>query len=363
MRKNFLIVFSIFTSLLVNAQKLKWTQVAPGVWKGIIGTPENYDLIKASGAKPDTAAIRKLGKATFPLNTAGVNGLIRDGRTNLRFPLEKDEQLYGFGLNFQTVHQRGKILQLHVDHYGGKDNGRTHAPTPFYVSSNGYGVFINSARYITVYAGTGVRKDSEHPPVEKDRNTDKSWSSRPYSDAVEILVPAAGVEVYVFAGPTPLDAVRRFNLFNGGGVLPPRWGLGFTQRVKSLYTAEDVKKEADAFKEKGFPLDFIGLEPGWQSKAYPGTFEWDKKRYPEPAKFVKEMQEKGIRLNLWINPYVSKDAVFYKRIAPFTASHTVWVGAVPDFNTKEARSIFFDQLKVNQVDIGVSGYKIDEVDG
>jgi hypothetical protein len=72
--------------------------------------------------------------------------------------------LYGFGLNFQTVHQRGKILQLHMDHYGGKDNGRTHAPTPFYVSSKGYGVFINSARYINVYAGSGVRRQQKPPP-------------------------------------------------------------------------------------------------------------------------------------------------------------------------------------------------------
>ena len=138
----------------------------------------------------------------------------------------------------------------------------------------------------------------------------RSWSSRPYSDAVEILVPAAGVEVYVFAGPTTLDAVRRFNLFNGGGPLPPRWGLGFTQRVRSLFTADEVKAEADSFKLKGYPLDFIGLEPGWQSKSYPGTFEWDKKRYPEPEKFVKEMMDRNIRLNLWINPYVSKASFF-----------------------------------------------------
>ena len=192
----------------------------------------------------------------FPFLQNDIAGTISDGKTYLRFPLEKEEQLYGFGLNFQTVHQRGKILQLHVDHYGGKDNGRTHAPVPFYVSSKGYGVFINSARYINVYAGTGVRKDSKNPPVEKDRNTDKSWSSRPYSDAVEIVVPAAGVEVYVFAGPTALDAVRRFNLFNGGGVLPPRWGLGFTQRVKSLFTAEEVKKEANAFCRKRISAGF-----------------------------------------------------------------------------------------------------------
>ena len=365
--KNKCALLLVFYSVICQGQRSQyaptWTQVAQGVWQAKIGTPESYDLLKASGAAPYKEGLSKMPDLNFPLVQSEITGQVADGKTYLRFPLVKEEQLYGFGLNFQTVHQRGRIMQLHMDHYGGKDNGRTHAPVPFYVSSGGYGVFINSARYINVYAGSGVRKDSKNPPVEKDRNTDKSWSSRPYSDAVEIVVPAGGVEVYVFAGPTALDAVRRFNLYNGGGVLPPRWGLGFTQRVRSLFTAEEVKAEADAFKEKGYPLDFIGLEPGWQSKAYPGTFEWDKKRYPDPQKFVKEMRDKGIRLNLWINPYISKDASFYKTIEPFTGSHTVWTGAVPDFTIPEAQKIFFRQLQQNQVDIGVSGYKIDEVDG
>jgi alpha-glucosidase (family GH31 glycosyl hydrolase) len=362
LRVSLFLLFA-FVVLQLDAQQITWKEIYPGVWKGVVGKPENYDLLKASGAQANRDALNKIGKTSFPLSQSDINGELQDGKTFLRFPLQKEEQLYGFGLNFQTVHQRGKILELRVDHYGGKDNGRTHAPTPFYVSSNGYGVFINSARYLTVYAGSGVRKDSKNAPVEKDRNTDKTWSSRPYSDAVEIVVPASGVEVYVFGGPTALNAIQRFNLFNGGGVLPPRWGLGFTQRVKSLYTADEVEKEADAFKEKGYPLDFIGLEPGWQSKAYPGTFEWDKSRYPNPQGFVKTMLDKGIRLNLWINPYISKDASFYKQIEPYTGSHTVWTGAVPDFNTQQARKIFFDQLENDQVKIGVSGYKIDEVDG
>ena len=345
------------------AQNFVWTEVAPGVWKGVVGKPEIYDLLKAAGSTPNKDALGKMPKANFPLTAGDIDGTITDGKTYLRFPLVKDEQLYGFGLNFQTIHQRGKILQLHMDHYGGRDNGRTHAPVPFYVSSNGYGVLINSARYINVYAGSGVRRDSKNPPVEKDRNLDKSWTSRPYSDAVEILVPAQGVEVYVFAGPTAMDAVRRYNLFQGGGVLPPRWGLGFTQRVRTLFNTDSVKAEVKAFKERGYPLDYVGLEPGWQSKAYPGTFEWDKKRFPDPQKFVKEMLDQGIRLNLWINPYVSKQASIYKGLEPYFGSHTVWVGAVPDFTIPEARKIFFDQLKKDQIDIGVSGYKIDEVDG
>ena len=362
-KRLLLVVFLAFEITNVHAQDISWTETAPGVWKATAGVPENYDLLKASGATPNREALSAITQASFPLSQPDISIKVVDGKTYLRFPLQKEEQLFGFGLNFQTVHQRGKILQLHVDHYGGKDNGRTHAPTPFYVSSKGYGVFINSARYLTVYAGTGVRVESKNAPVAKDRNTDKSWNSRPYSDAVEILVPAAGVEVYVFGGPTALDAVKRFNLFNGGGCLPPRWGLGFTQRVKSLYTAEEVKKEVTAFREKGFPLDFIGLEPGWQSKSYPCTFSWDSVRYPDPAGFVQGLLKENIRVNLWTNPYVSPDAPFYKAIVPFSGSHTVWNGLVPDFTQEQARKLFFDQLQRDQVSKGVSGYKIDEVDG
>ena len=264
---------------------------------------------------------------------------------------------------FQTVHQRGKILNLHVDHYGGRDNGRTHAPVPFYISSSGYGVLINSARYLTVYAGSGARKDSPNAPVAKDRNLDKTWTSAPYSDAVSILVPASGAEIYLFAGPTPMDVVRRYNLLCGGGTLPPRWGLGFTQRTKKLYTAEDVKNEADEFEQRGFPLDFIGLEPGWQSKAYPCTFEWDATRYPDPAGFVKDMLAKGVRINLWTNPYVSPDSKIYKEMYPVSGSHTVWCGIVPDLAGEKARKIWMDKLEQEHVNIGVSGYKVDEVDG
>jgi alpha-D-xyloside xylohydrolase len=361
-RISFVLFFSV-TVLIVYAQNIAWTEVAPGVWKGIVGKPEEYDLLKAAGVAPNIEALARMGKTDFPLQQQEISGKVVDGKVALSFPLDKKEQIFGFGLNFQTVHQRGKILQLHVDNFAGKDNGRTHAPTPFYVSSNGYGVFINAARYITVYAGTAVKRDSKNPPEAKDRNLDKTWTSRPYSDAVEIMVPAAGTEVYVFGGPTALEAVSRYNLFNGGGALPPRWGLGFTQRVQRLYTADMVEKEAQDFEEKGYPLDFIGLEPGWQSKSYPCTLEWDSTRFPQPQKFVQDMLKRGIRLNLWTNPYVSPQASIYEKIKPFTGSHTVWVGAVPDMTTPQAREQFFGQLKKSQIDIGVGGYKFDEVDG
>lgn len=287
-------------------------------------------VIECFGKDAVERGFTRLPAVTLPALADEITATLNDGKTYITIPLQRQEQLYGFGLNFKTVHQRGRILNLHVDHYGGKDDGRTHAPVPFYVSSCGYGILINSARYLTVYAGSGSRKDSPDAPVAKDRNTDKTWSANPYSDAVSVLVPAPGVEIYLFAGPQPMDVVRRYNLFCGGGTLPPRWGLGFTHRTPSLYTADQVKQEAEEFERRGYPLDFIGLEPGWQSKSYPCTFEWDKQRFPQPKAFVDEMKKRGIRINLWTNPYVSPESDIYEQMFPLSGSHTVWCGIVPD---------------------------------
>ena len=363
MKKKLILGALALLMLLPAKAQITWQQVEPGVWKGVVGTPESYSLLNVSGATPLKEGFTPLPEVTLPALANEIVGAVQDGKTSLRIPLQRKEQLYGFGLNFQTVHQRGKILDLRVDHYGGKDNGRTHAPVPFYISNLGYGVFVNSARYLTVYAGSGARKDSPNAPVAKDRNTDKTWSASPYSDAVSILVPAPGAEIYIFAGPTPMDVVRRYNLFCGGGTLPPRWGLGFTQRTQKLYTAEDVEKEADEFERQGYPLDFIGLEPGWQSKAYPCTFEWDKTRFANPAGFVKDMLDKGVRINLWTNPYVSAESGVYKEMYPVSGSHTVWCGIVPDLAGEKARQLWKDKLEKEHINIGVSGYKIDEVDG
>jgi alpha-D-xyloside xylohydrolase len=364
--RNFLIHAVLLAVIYPSAglcQSQDWEEVAPGVWRGRIGNPEMLDFITVADPQPNIDALNELPDVKIPGQPKQLVSTFHDQSLYLRFPLEKEEQLFGFGLNFKTIHQRGRVLTLHVDHYGGKDNGRTHAPVPFFVSSRGYGVFINSTRYLKIWAGTAVRKDSDHPPIVYDRNTDKDWTARPYSDAVEILVPAEGVEVYLFAGPTSLDVVKRYNLYMGGGCLPPRWGLGFTHRVHRLYSAEDVNNEIKEFNERDFPLDFIGLEPGWQSASYPCTFEWSPDRFPEPEKFVSDLLEQGIRLNLWTNPFVSPASPMYNEIKEYTGSHTVWNGLVPDLYTDEAGKILMDQFEISQVDIGVSGYKIDEVDG
>ncbi len=363
-RKMYFLSIILCAVLNASAQSIpEWKMIHPGIWKAVIGKPDAMTLLSIADVTPNIEAMAKLPRGSFPLPQGEISMSVVDHKTYLRFPLEKGEQLYGLGLNFKNVNQRGKIFNLHVDHYNGEDNGRTHAPVPFYVSSNGYGVLIDAARYITVYAGTGVRTDTKNPPELLDRNTSKNWKAHPYSDAVEMLVPADGVAVYVFEGPTPMQVVQRYNLMNGGGYLPPKWGLGFTQRVPTLYSQTDILKEVQQFKEHAFPLDFIGVEPGWQSMAYPCTFEWDKTRFPNPKSFIDSLSAQGIRSNLWMNPYVSPVGSLYPKLKPLSASHTVWNGIIPDITIPKTQEILKDHFIKQHLSLGVSGYKMDETDG
>lgn len=341
----------------------EWKNETPGVWTTIVGTPESYDLLSSTGTMPRLEALGRKSEKAFPLDTSRVKIKVVDGKTYLTFPLTPDEQIYGLGLQFKSVGRRGQIMRLHMDHYGNQDNGRTHAPVPFFVSSEGYGVLINSARYIDVWVGTGVRADSPTPPPALDRNTDPAWNPQPYSDNLEVLVPAEGVELVLFSGENMLDVVSRFNLWCGGGFIPPKWGLGFWQRTPTLFSDSMVRAEVEAFTEHDFPLDVIGLEPGWHSKAYPCSFEWDSTRFPDPAGFAAEMEERGVKLNLWCNPYIAPETKLYDSLTPFAGTHTVWCGIVPDYTLQEPRELFKRHIDREQLALGVGGYKMDEVDG
>ncbi|GAA5221264.1 glycoside hydrolase family 31 protein [Membranihabitans marinus] len=338
---------------------LEWEEVLPGVWKAKFGSMGLNPLDYAS--PPNHTALDALSHSDFPFNRDSTFSLLTSNRASIRLPLDSSEKIYGLGLEFEGINRRGNVYTLKVDHYGGI-KGYTHAPVPFYISSKGYGVLINSAHRVKIHVGVGNRKDSKRPEVI-DRTTGKNWAARPVSDAIEASVQGGGLEIFVFTGQSPLEVVQRYNLFCGGGVLPPKWGLGFWHRMHTKSSADDVLKEISDFKKYDFPLSVIGLEPGWQNFAYPCSYDWDENRFPDPEKFLNTLDKEGIKVNLWENPYVAPSSTMFNDIKPYTGSHTVWLGEVPDYTMIEAQRVMLNHHQKNHLDIGVSGYKFDELDG
>ena len=99
-----------------------------------------------------------MAAATFPFSQNDIAGMINDGKTYLRFPLEKEEQLYGFGLNFQTVISAERycnciwiimaeeIMDVRMRQY------------LFMFRQKDMVYLLIQPRYINVYAGSGVEK-------------------------------------------------------------------------------------------------------------------------------------------------------------------------------------------------------------
>lgn len=343
-----------------------WEECASGIWRMKAGAAGRNAASPLSivGAAPMREAIASIPVAEPPFRAEQFEmETLTDGSILLSHPLDDSEKLYGAGLQFMRSNQRGRTRYLRVNSDPKQDTGETHAPVPFYVSDRGYGLLIDTARVVTLHLGSTMRLEETKEGEIKDRNRDKGWKATLRSERAELRLPAEGADIYVFAGPTLADAVRRYNLFCGGGVLPPKWGLGFWHRVPTLYSQDEALREARAYREKDYPCDVIGLEPGWHSRSYPATNEWDSERFPDPASFLSRMKEEGFRVNLWEHPYLSPEAEMYGKLLPLSGSHTVWGGIAPDYTLTEAQSLYKEQHLNAHIGIGVSGYKLDECDG
>ncbi len=344
-------------------------QVHPGVWKFTLGVPEQITPVSSRHYPPAADGLRKLGTLhDTPVTPEGVpskRGFL------VRLPLAPGEIVYGLGLQLQSFIQRGLNKKLRVNADPRIDSGDSHAPVPFYVTTQGYGVLVDTARYATFYCGS-TRHVGEPPSTAGAANPDGPtagdlpavFRERGMGEKGEILVEipeAGGVDVYVFGGPTMRAAVQRYNLFSGGGALPPRWGLGMWYRCDGRFNQQEVLKMGADLRAHRIPCDVLGLEPGWQSHAYSCTFVWSAK-FPNPGELVRQLGASQYKVNLWEHAYTNPASPLYDQLKSHSGDFAVWGGLAPDFLQPEARQLFGDFHDREHVSLGVSGYKLDECD-
>ncbi len=332
------------------------TKLYPGIWKFTFGEPELFTPVRLREHQPVVSTLNSFPyDGECPLSPDAIKTKLTSRGYLISLPLDEDEHIYGLGLQLFSVDHRGLKKVARVNSDPKADIGDTHAPVPFYVSSSGYGVFVDTARYVIFYFGS--TRLAEDPNEDRRSGDMKTGSSR-----IFIEVPSVnGVEIYIFAGPELLNAIQRYNLFSGGGFVPPRWGLGFWYRCDLSFNQDQVISLADELYERNIPCDVIGLEPGWQTHSYSCSFMWSAS-FPTVENFINKLSKKNIHLNLWTHVFTHESSPIYSALRPFSSDHIVWDGLVPDLTLEDARNIMADYFAKEHVAKGIASYKLDECD-
>ena len=323
-----------------------------GVWRLRFGTPEAFTPHAVREKEPAWEGLEQLPQGVeLPFDLRDVSCSIRPSRTVVYLPCdEPDGHIYGFGLDPGAFDQKGLRKWLSVSAQVVGQTGASHGPVPFYVSTRGYGVYVDTARVPFVHV-------ARLAPKAAARQT-------PGAAQVVFDLPGngSGVDVFIFAGPTPREAVQRYNLFSGGGCLPPLWGLGQKYRTHSQADEEEVLQLARSFRDRRVPCDMFGLEPGWQTHAYSCSLVWSPERFPYPQAMIAELAAMGFRLNLWEHAYIHPSSPLFEALRERSGDYLVWEGLVVDFADPSASQTFADYHEAHLVDLGVTAFKADECD-
>lgn len=335
-----------------------WIKMFPGAWKLQIGEcPVRLSDFTGKQPAEKLKTLQETDQPDFPECDQAGN------YTVIRLALQEDDHILGCGLLFQKVVTDHQVYHLKVDHFAGQELGSTHAPIPFAAISNGLGIFCNTPAKTSFYIRTANRKEDKQFITEHNRALDPEWSCYNPPYFLEIAVQSTNFDLLLFRGQNLKDCVARFNLFCGGGFIPPKWGLGLWHRTNLTMKDADIRRVVQEYKEHNYSLSVIGLEPGWQSNSYPCTYDWSKEQFPDPPQLIDDLKQQNVRVNLWENPYISERSTLYEKLYPLSGSHLVWGGIVPDYTLEETRKAIQNHHKINHVDYGISGYKLDESDG
>lgn len=162
---------------------------------------------------------------------------------------------------------------------------------------------------------------------------------------------AGELNYYVIAGPHPKDVVARYTELTGRITLPPKWALGFHQSRWGYWPESRLRLVANAFREKKIPADVLWLDIDYQDGFKP--FTWDKTRFADPPRMLKELGQQGFRVITIVDPHPPQQkgySVFDQGAAGGhfvrNADGSLFTGAVwPMRATPPRRSVYPDFTK------------------
>ncbi|WP_329041410.1 alpha-xylosidase [Streptomyces sp. NBC_00178] len=257
------------------------------------------------------------------------------------------ETVHGLGERFTPYVKNGQVVDMwQAD--GGTSSEQAYKNIPFYLSSRGYGVFVNHPGKVSFEVGSEA------------------------VGQVQFSVEDQTLEYFVIAGPTPKDVLARYTALSGRPALPPAWsfGLWLTTSFTTSYDEATVTSFVDGMAERGIPLSVFHFDCFWMREYQWCDFEWDPAVFPDPEGMLARLKDKGLKICVWINPYIGQKSALYEEgvregYFVLTPEGDVWQWdkwqagmALVDFTNPAATAWFQAKLRT-LLDQGVDGFKTD----
>ncbi|QIL51169.1 alpha-xylosidase [Weissella coleopterorum] len=318
---------------------------------------------KAQGSIDDLSG-QQLGQVMHPNTVVGAQAMVSDRQITRadhymreQLSLLPGTKVYGFGETFGPFVKNGQTIDI-INRDGGTGSDQSYKSIPFYIAAKSgiskdakgtyYGVFVNESQPTSFEVATEV------------------------VDRVSFSTRGESLEYYIIAGETPKDVLGKYNKLTGGSTLPPEWtfGLWLSTSFTTDYSEETVMKFIDGMFERDIPLSVFHFDCFWMKGFEWSNFEWDKEQFPDPEGLIQRLHDRGLKVCVWINPYISQKSrlfkigkekgYFIKRTDGNVWQWDLWQpgNAIVDFTNPEAVQWYQGLLK-NLLDMGVDCFKTD----
>ncbi|HYD39772.1 MAG TPA: alpha-xylosidase [Anaeromyxobacter sp.] len=210
------------------------------------------------------------------------------GHAYARLGLAAGEAVYGLGERFTAFVKNGQSVEI-WNRDGGTATAQAYKNVPFYLSSRGYGVFVNHPGRVSFEVASEL------------------------VNAVQFSVEGEALEYLVIDGPTPKEVLERYTALTGRPALPPAWsfGLWLSTSFNTSYDEATVSSFVEGMRERRIPLSVFHFDCFWMRPFHWCDFEWDPAVFPDPAGMLARLRARGLRVCVWINPYVAQRSALF----------------------------------------------------
>ena len=261
--------------------------------------------------------------------------------------LQVGESVYGLGERFTPWVKNGQVVE-NTNKDGGTACEQAYKSVPFYLTNRGYGVLVNEAG-----------------PVSFEVASEKTTR-------VQFSREGESLDYCVVAGPTQKDVLRRLTALTGRAPLPPAWsfGLWMTTSFTTQYDEATATHFIDEMKRRELPLAVFHFDCFWMREFEWVNFQWDPRGFPDPQGMLARLKAKGLKISLWINPYVAqksalfaegaREGYFIKRTNGLVWQTDLWQPgmAIVDFTNPAATAWYQGHLR-RLLAMGVDCFKTD----